>query len=351
MKRMKSTAYSILSGLLLLSAAAPVYAYDVEGSDSSSTEVVIPPATKEKESKPGMKKTMFVGGNEVTDSAVEKGSTVSFKLESNLPDGLLGYATEWTGTVENPVPQGSYILTFHDEMDAAYKDRSELTVKIGETVLAADQYATVLEGEADSCAFHVVLDLLDLYRKDVITDEQIKSAEKITVEYTAVFNPDEKKGGFVNKAWVSGKDVPGTPSEVESDLFELIITKTDTSDPKKPLAGASFKLYKDAQRETQVGEEQTTGENGKILFDGLLPGTYWLYETKAPDGYIRSTEMVEIVINKENNAEFTANKDIENASAPHTGGEGTMIYTIGGTMLLAAGLMIAVARRKIQEQK
>ncbi len=52
----------------------------------------------------------------------------------------------------------------------------------------------------------------------------------------------------------------------------------------KPLAGATFTLYSDADC-TNVLQEVTTGTDGVVTFSHRPAGTYYIKETKAPAGY------------------------------------------------------------------
>ena len=56
------------------------------------------------------------------------------------------------------------------------------------------------------------------------------------------------------------------------------------------LKGVTYTLHKTDETETQVGQELTTDENGKITFKNLPYGYYWLKETKTLDGYILDTK-------------------------------------------------------------
>ncbi|MBO9522087.1 MAG: hypothetical protein J7518_11170 [Nocardioidaceae bacterium] len=62
---------------------------------------------------------------------------------------------------------------------------------------------------------------------------------------------------------------------------QISVTKVDF-ETGEPLAGAVFELF---QGDTKLGEA-TSGDDGVAIFDNkLLPGTYTVTETQAPDGY------------------------------------------------------------------
>ncbi|HCM87809.1 MULTISPECIES: SpaA isopeptide-forming pilin-related protein [Enterococcus] len=62
----------------------------------------------------------------------------------------------------------------------------------------------------------------------------------------------------------------------------VVLTKMD-SKSEAPLQGAVFELRDKDGKVQQTG--LTTGSDGKLTIDNLVPGDYQLIETKAPDGY------------------------------------------------------------------
>ncbi|WP_050572547.1 SpaA isopeptide-forming pilin-related protein [Streptococcus suis] len=76
---------------------------------------------------------------------------------------------------------------------------------------------------------------------------------------------------------------------------KIKITKVDSRDANRKLAGARFKLF-GPNENTQIGQEVTTGTNGEIMLPGLEPGTYYLQESQPPTGYQANTRKYQIVI-------------------------------------------------------
>ena len=97
--------------------------------------------------------------------------------------------------------------------------------------------------------------------------------------------------------------------------------------------------------------------DGYVLIKGLDAGTYLLYETVAPDGYVKSAEPLTIVIpdnvkvGVEGYDDYYAYVMFANSEIPQTGGRGTTMYTIGGiVILLAAGIILIVSRKKKEDK-
>ncbi|WP_174850879.1 SpaA isopeptide-forming pilin-related protein [Streptococcus suis] len=76
---------------------------------------------------------------------------------------------------------------------------------------------------------------------------------------------------------------------------KIKITKVDSRDANRKLAGARFKLF-GPDENTQIGQEVTTGSNGEITLPGLEPGTYYLQESQPPTGYQANARKYQIVI-------------------------------------------------------
>ncbi|WP_442853651.1 SpaA isopeptide-forming pilin-related protein [Bacillus sp. LK2] len=104
-----------------------------------------------------------------------------------------------------------------------------------------------------------------------------------------------------NKEWTvtiqNEKEVVKVEAENEKILGSLQIIKTDDKDLAKRLAGAEFTL-KDAEGNV-VKEGITTDESGTVKVDRLVPGEYTLEETKAPEGYELTKQVIQVTVDGE----------------------------------------------------
>lgn len=80
--------------------------------------------------------------------------------------------------------------------------------------------------------------------------------------------------------------------EYEENGTEIIIQKRD-KETGEALKKAKFEILDKNQKVIRVAE---TNEKGEIILDKLMPGTYYIREVKAPDGYALDMELQQIDI-------------------------------------------------------
>lgn len=198
-------------------------------------------------------------------------------------------------------------------------------------------------------------------------------AENDTENYEFVSASIDNNGTFSINNGTSGT---GTISESNTQYTVTYTNKASTQqvyiykadqNAQKPLQGAVFSLYTkegyEADPKQVLKENLVSGKDGKIDLTRLVVGQYYLVETSAPAGYTLLAEPVEITVKKDdvqykqiannlsiskegvsgNNEDgytltVTNNAGIE---LPSTGGPGTRLFTIlGSIMLLGAGLLL-----------
>ena len=226
-------------------------------------------------------------------------------------------------------------------------DASSVKVTLGNTTLTSGTDYNVNAALDDGCTFEVTMDLAKLYEAKVIDDGDIEEATSIVVTYDATLSGKAVSGSFPNEAWVTYEG-PGESAHdtVNVLTYAIRIFKYDqsTSD-EAPLSGAVFTLY--GSDGTTVIATETSGNNGYAIFGGLAEGSYTLKETTAPEGYVASTETLQVNIPTDADTEQVVNAKFANSPIPHTGGMGTAMFTVGGAAILAAaGALFVTTRRK-----
>lgn len=132
-----------------------------------------------------------------------------------------------------------------------------------------------------------------------------------------------------------------------------------STDPKCTDSMKTLKFTKNSEDKYRYDEEKGTEElvslaDGMINIEGIKAGTYYLKETEAPKGYnlLKTIQKIEISEDgsiKLNGKAITNNVGVQNNTGsllPSTGGAGTtLIYLIGGALVLGSGIVLANKKR------
>lgn len=216
----------------------------------------------------------------------------------------------------------------------------------------------------------------------------------ITVTYTAHLNENayvNTAGGPTdnnNSVFLQYSNNPintsvgQTPeSKVCVYTYQLNNTKYhDDDNPNNVLAGAGFRLYSDeaCHDEDEIklkmnddgtysrdfstegkGVEMISGQDGQFNVKGLDAGTYYLRETKTPDGYSAcpDTTIVISATHDGNNVSLSgnlSNKIINNKAGgitlPSTGGIGTTLFYVVGGGLMVAAIVLLVTKKRMENK-
>lgn len=352
------------------------------------------------------------GGKEIQSSLVTveegKDNTVSLKTEApsitkkaDKETVSIGQVVEYTvtGSVPDTTGYDKYVYTIHDELskgldfvndaNGAALEASATTVKVKVAFTAA---GVTDKGTAPTTA---TLDTnnkrkMSLNLSEWVRANQANKGKEFTVTYYAKVNKaadvTEKNKAQLEYGNKPGETTTTTPSEAKTPTYPLDILKT-RKDTSKKLAGAKFSLYtSETDAKNRTNPIKVTGNNGNYVVDstsattefesvenidgkgynlrvnGLAEGTYYLVETKAPDGFNKLTAPIVIKITKSADTDvnnWTISKDgtvetdkiidVENSTGsilPSTGGMGTIAFTV-----VAALLVLGVAVSFIRDRK
>lgn len=334
-----------------------------------SLDTTKPAATiQEKNGVPSVDKIITSGGvvfNGGKSNSANIGDTVYFKTTITAQPGAQNYVLHDKMTEGLTFDQNSVNVSLHKNAQNTDRDLSKTTDYSVET--------TNLESTDPKCTFHV--NFVPTFC------DSLEANDIITVTYSATLNENAVIGNVdknTNETWLKYGDSQSTqPKTTTTKTFEMNVfkyTENKTDKTKKDgLPGAVFTLSKKSDgtepiklidkssnvyRVAKTGDtgtvtEITTPNDGKFKIQGLGAGTYYLTETKQPAGYNKLKNPVTVVIDNDGNVKVDdANADpveVENKTGtvlPSTGGAGTtMIYLIGGALVLGSGVVLATKRR------
>lgn len=195
------------------------------------------------------------------------------------------------------------------------------------------------------------------------------TSNTVVVTYDAKLTNKNIAAESSNKAKVTydGNDIPGEP-EVYTYNYKINIDKVDDADTTKKLAGAKFVLksgnnfYKvdNATGAVTFVENQadatvvTTDANGAASFEGLKAGTYTLVETEAPAGYNLAADttvtLPEVTTKLTETTSLTVASQVKDKTGsvlPSTGGIGTTMFYIVGSVLVIGAAVVLISKRRM----
>ena len=345
--------------------------------------------------------------------AFQLGDTVKFRIITSVPD-------------VSRYPDG-YTYIVHDTMTVGFTskvtaDKASVSIVIDNNpadTLAGDYYTIVLnphDGTGETSHFDISIDI-----SKAIADGKLQPGDKLYINYEAVLNekadiyqigryPNTNTAQLEYSNNPNGAGTGKTPeSKVNAWTFPAIISKVDGKDNAKTLEGAKFVLSRNPNLKVSemqcdengvpavtkdlialfapAGQSSTAPydiatadqiannqehityviELGSKTLAGFGEHAYYLYETKAPNGYNLLSEPVKFTFHSSATNDFLAGDpawitlndsaikltgmqfEIANnsgATLPETGGIGTtLFYVIGALLVVGAGVLLVTKKR------
>ncbi|WP_312249272.1 SpaH/EbpB family LPXTG-anchored major pilin [Streptococcus parasuis] len=332
--------------------------------DKNTTNPTIPDSTNG-----GGKKIVAADGATTSTTTAKIGDTVPFQFKFN--------ATNFVTAAGVTKQIKSYTIT--DTPTALTINQNSVVVKVGTEILDKDQDYKV---SFDNTGKMTVV--LTWIKEDKSTI--YNSPIEVNVTYSAVVTKDAKEGEATNTATLGynsfdptdstdpnhpdnpNPDTPDTPvdpnkpEDIKTTVTTHRFTLKKTNEANDTLTGAEFKLYDalsggaeikvvkdgDAYRVAEANEEGVVIEAGQVVIKGLKgTTTYYLEETKAPDGYNILTERQAIEVTSDNTAEANVvNK--KGGLLPSTGSIGTTMFYLSGAVMLIGAFIFMVSKRRMK---
>ena len=121
-----------------------------------------------------------------------------------------------------------------------------------------------------------------------------------------------KESGYQNLLFSNYLDAQSFSVSVKVEYNVISITKVSTG--ADLIKGAKIGIYSDSDC-TDLIDSATTTSSGKVTFDWLEDGTYYIKEISAPDGYIINTESYKVTVSNGAEKEIEVIDDIEGSIA------------------------------------
>lgn len=352
------------------------------------------------------------GGKEIQSSLVTVDadrSTVNLKTEApsitkkaDKETAEIGQVVTYTvtGAIPDTTGYDSYVYKINDELTKGLDFVNNANGTACTDNKVAVKVAFTDGTDASTAPTTATLDAVNHRKMTLdlsswVRENQRNKGKEFNVTYYAKVNDKavvaEKNSAKLEYGHDPDNTTETTPSEAKTPTYPLNIKKTDHK-TSGLLAGAKFSLYTETEYNKDADTRQAikvTGINGNYVVDptsentvfesaatkigeneynlhvnGLAEGTYYLVETKAPDGFNKLTAPVVIKITK--SADTDVNKwtiskdgtvendkiiDIENSTGsllPSTGGRGAIAFAVIAA-LLVFGVAVSFIRDKRKE--
>ncbi|HFI0093744.1 TPA: SpaH/EbpB family LPXTG-anchored major pilin [Streptococcus suis] len=321
--------------------------------DKNTTNPTIPDSNNG-----GGKKIVAADGATTSTTTAKIGDTVPFQFKFN--------ATNFVTAAGVTKQIKSYTIT--DTPTALTINQDSVVVKVGTKTLVKNQDYKV---SFDNTGKMTVVLTWIKGDKSTIYNSPIE----VNVTYSAVLTRDAKEGEATNKATLGYNSFnptdttdptpvnPNDPNDNSTTVTTHRFTLKNTNEAKDILTGAEFKLYdastggaeiklvKDTDgtyRVAEANEEGVVIEAGQVVIKGLKgETTYYLEQTKAPDGYniLEGRQAIKVTSNNAAEAIVINNKG---GLLPSTGSIGTTMFYISGAVMLIGAFIFMVSKRRMK---
>lgn len=329
------------------------------------------------------------------------GDTVPFQLKATLGDSNMSYFE-------------TYTVVFHDTMSKGLTYKELVSIKVGDSDVASDDY--VLESETDGDGTTTITITI----KDVKT-YGATAGTNVTVEYNATLNDkanigslgnpnvvyleysnnpnqvDKNGNGYDDSTETTDEGGSTTGEKIETGktpddkvivfTYQTVVNKVNGEG--NALAGAQFSLYKYNETTKKWDALDVTVNDAGTVFTvvGIDDGIYKIVETETPNGYnsiddiyfvVEATHDVEsdnpalntlsanqcdatgqkfttgvvatFTVTHDNGSISTNIVNNKGTTLPSTGGIGVTIFYVVGGLLMLAAVVVLVARKKVSAE-
>lgn len=349
---------------------------------------------------PTQEKKVWNGTTWEAANTAAVGEAVDFRVQVDIPNYTVP-VTDLTLTLTDTLTN----LMYKDDSVAVYSD-ADCTTSIAGGV-TVDGTTTVYTGGTQTLVLNLDYDKIKsaLGATKVYVKYKAEVQHEATADVTGIATVDASNSVVLTYHNAADPSGAKTTTAKRTDTYDFAVhLAKKAADGTTVLPGAGFTLYKEDKTTPIQFYEITDGDyrpatslelsypaylvtemtvdptNAELTIRGLKDGTYYLKETTVPSGYYAPNNMFKIVL-KPNSTDiskldttetkFTAenaadtvliksqsagatNSDqldivLKNSDVPvlpSTGGMGTVLFTVGGVVLMVAAAWMILARRR-----
>lgn len=338
--------------------------------DTTDNEVTI----KEKNAGPTVEKEVKEGESWGESNTASIGDTVEFMATINVIDGqpkdYVMHDTMTDGLTFNPNSVKVFLNSSTEALDSSKYTVSTSVTHEGNPSVTHTFDLAFGENVLKPNDVVVVTYSATLNDKAVIYTNSNNNTVKLS--YKDTNNETHNTEEDTTKTYTFSFDLVKTNESnvvIDGAQFELYDAKTDGN--KIALVNAGDGVYRVATEDEKSASGFTSAviDAGKVTIKGLDAGTYYLQETKAPEGFNILNGRVAVTITNANlDATTTTSGEGDaatitwtsggahvvnktGAELPSTGGMGTTIfYAVGSILLVGAGVLLVTKKRMSSKQ-
>lgn len=313
--------------------------------------------------------------NELDKTVKDAGKNVGDEIVYTISTTSTGADTNGDSKMDSKDLGEVYEIVDTLDPNLTYKS---VTVKVAGNAVNADENGYTLTKEQTG---NPAQDKVTVSFKGTALDT-IAAGAKVELELTANVKQNSADGVIPNQAklfpnkWSKDNGKPVDSPKVETKFGDIVIKKVNKDGGA--LKGATFTVYLDNSEKkdcssygAEIKTSDETGENGLISIKGLhltnfVDGKevneadqhpYCLVETKAPAGYQKLPQPIKFSLTKagtvtdlttaaENDGSLVKITNYKNPGLPLTGAQGILLVSVLGLILVSAGVVLTVKRRK-----
>lgn len=289
--------------------------------------------------------------------ATDKNFTQNVKTARTGKDGKVivsGLGTGLWYVKETKAPEG-YIL--NSEINQVYINETDTEVQYKDAkygtvdILKIDENQNKVEGAKFNIYKTKTIIPQNLIKENLVSDSEgkVQIKDLLPGEYTLI-ETEAPEGYIMNSEFVyfnveNYKSTKITHVNETVGYGHMNLYKKDAV-TKEQLGGTKLGIFTDEKFENKI-KEVVTDKDNPISVDDLRPGTYYVKELEAPEGYLLDSSPKKVTLTKGQTAEVV----FYNSKNYSTAGNYSTMLIVGVAMLVLGGAILASKKLRMRNRR